>query len=151
MHQSSSSRPSHRDHHFDLSMTQQPKSSCHFLVLLTFDHLHSLMLLAYDNSIWCALEVHNGDSRQTWFVLRPLCDLGRDFPLASNLTTNWLRGLFCTLWSATIFFFSTFAFSTVGATTIGSLAFTNFISLEMFTAKLLSPVYPNPFLSEKVF
>ena len=31
------------------------------LVLLTFDRLHSSMLLAYDNLVWCALEVHNGD------------------------------------------------------------------------------------------
>ena len=88
---------------------------------------------------------------QTWFVHGPLCDLGRDFPLASGLTTNWLRGLFNTHWSAIFFFFSNLAFSTVGATTIGYLAFTNFTSLKIFTAELLSRMYPNPVLSEKVF
>ena len=61
MHESSSSRPSFRDLHFDLLMAQHPKFSCHFLAFLTFDHLHSSMLLAYDNSVWSALEVHNGD------------------------------------------------------------------------------------------
>ena len=50
-------------------MTQQPKSSCHFLVLLTFDHLHSSMLLAYDNPVQCALEVHNGDRHGSFLDL----------------------------------------------------------------------------------
>ena len=45
----------------------------------------------------------------------------------------------------------TFVFSTVEATTSSSLAFTNFTSLGMFTAELLSPMYPNLVLSEKVF
>ena len=35
-------------------------------------------------------------------------------------------------------------------TTTGSLAFTNFTSLEIFTAELLSPVYPNPVLLKEV-
>ena len=41
----------------------------------------------------------------TWFVLEPLCDFEGDFPLASDLTVDWLRGLFNTLWSTTFFFF----------------------------------------------
>ena len=59
MHQSSSSRSLFRDHYSDLLMTQQPKSFCHFLVLLTFDHLHSSKILAYDNWVGCALEVRS--------------------------------------------------------------------------------------------
>ena len=62
-----------------------------------------------------------------------------------------ITGLFNTHWSVPFFFFSTFAFSIVGATTTGSLAFTNFTSLEIFIAELLSLVCPNPVLSEKVF
>ena len=88
---------------------------------------------------------------QTWFVLGPLCDLGRDFLLASALTTDWLRGLFYTRWLVAFFFFSTFAFSTTGATTTGSVAITNFTSLEIFTVELLSPVYRNPVFSKKGF
>ena len=67
---------------------------------------------------------------------------------------HWLvarRGLFNILWSATFFSFSTFVFSIVRATTTGSLAFTNFTSLEIFTAELLSSVYSNSVLSEKGF
>ena len=40
-----------------------------------------------------------------WFILGPLCDHGRDFALAANLTTDWLQGLFTAHWSATFFFF----------------------------------------------
>ena len=86
-----------------------------------------------------------------WFILGPLCNCGRDFSLAVDLTTDWLQDLLNSHWSATFFFFSTFSFSTVEAPTVSSLAFTNFTSLEMFTAELLSSVYPNPILSEKVF
>ena len=71
--------------------------------------------------------------------------------MASELTVDWLQGLFNTLCSAIFFFFSTLAFSTFGTTAIGSLAFTNFTSLEMFTAELLPPVYHNPVSLEKVF
>ena len=88
---------------------------------------------------------------KTWFVLGPLYDLGRDFPLASALTTDWLWGLFNTCWSAAFLALSSFAFSIVGATTTGSLVFINFTSLEIFIVELLSPVYPNPILSEKCF
>ena len=73
MHQSSSSHPSFRDHYFNLLITQQSKSSCHFLVLLTFDHLHSLMLSFYDNWVGVPLKfavmthmVHSRTSLRSW-------------------------------------------------------------------------------------
>ena len=40
-------------------------------------------------------------SPQWWhkcFVLGPLCDFGSDFPLASGLTIDWLRGFINTRW-----------------------------------------------------
>ena len=124
-------------------------------VLLSFLGLLDLWSLAFLNSLnlWQLGRVCPWSPQwwHTWFVLRPLYDRGREFALALNLTTDRLWGLFNTRWSVTFFFFSTFAFSTVGVTTTGSLAFTNFTSLEMFTAELISPVYPNLVLSEKVF
>ena len=124
-------------------------------VLLSFLGPLELWSLAFLNalSLWQFGRVCLWSSQwwHTWFVQGPLCDHGRDFALASNLTTDWLRGLFNTCWSATFFFFSTFAFSTVGVTTIGSLASINFTSLEIFTVELFSPMYPNPVLSEKDF
>ena len=50
----------------------------------------------------------------TWFILGPLCDHGRDFALVADLAIDWLRGLFNTCWSATLFFFSSFVFSKIG-------------------------------------
>ena len=116
-------------------------------VLLSFLGPLDLWSLAFLNalSLWSPQWWH------TWFVLGLLCDHGRDFALVLDLTTVWFRGLFNTRWLATFFFFSTFAFSTVGATTIGSLAFTNFTSLEIFTAELISPMCPSPVLLKKDF
>ena len=71
--------------------------------------------------------------------------------MASVLTVDWLRGLFNTRWSAIFFFSFTFAFSIVGTNPFDSLAFTNFTSLVTLTPVLLSPVYPNSVLLEKVF
>ena len=59
MHQSSSSHPSLQNHHLNLLITQHPNSFCHFLVLSTFKHLNSSMLVAYDNWVWCDLEFHS--------------------------------------------------------------------------------------------
>ena len=131
---------------FDDSTTQ---------VLLSFLGPLDLWSLAFLNalSLWQLGRVCPW-SPQWWhrcFILGPLCDRGRDFALAANLTTDWLWGLFNTSWSTTFFFYSTFAFSTVETTTVNSLAFTNFTSLEMFIAELLYLVYPNPVLSKKVF
>ena len=36
------------------------------ITFLTFEHLHSLMLEAYENSIWCVLEFHS-DGRNVKF------------------------------------------------------------------------------------
>ena len=66
IHQSSSSHPSLRNLHLDLLIFQQPNFFCHFLVLLTFEHLNSLMLAAYDNLVWCDLEFHS-DGRSAEF------------------------------------------------------------------------------------
>ena len=148
MHRSSLSRPLQRDHHFNLLMTQQPTSSCHFLVLLTFDHLHSSVLLAYDNSVWCALEVHNGDIYGSF----------SDFFVILEEISLWLQPspqigyrVCSTPVGQPHSSFSHPAFSTAGATTTSSLAFTNFTSLEIFIVELLSPVYPNSVLSKKGF
>ena len=59
MHQSFSSHPSLRNHHLDLLIAQQPNSFCHFLVLLTFEHLNSSMLAIYDNWVWYDLKFHS--------------------------------------------------------------------------------------------
>ena len=93
-------------------------------------------------------------SQQWWqkcFVLGPLWDFGSDFPLALGFTTNWLRGFINTRWSVTFLYFSSFTFTTFVVATIGSLTFTNFISLDILAAELLSPLYPNLLLSEKGF
>ena len=88
---------------------------------------------------------------QKCWVLEPLYDFGRDFPLPLGLTTDWLGGLVKNRWSVTFRFFSDFTFSTTEVSTTDSLAFTNFISLDILTAELLSPVYPNPLMSENGF
>ena len=120
-------------------------------VLLSFLGPLDLWSLAFLNalSLWQLGRVCPWSPQwwRTWFVLGSLCDCGRDSAMTSDLTIVWLRGLFNIHWSATFFFFSPFVYSIVEATTTGSLALTNFTSLEIFTAELLSPVFPNPVLS----
>ena len=67
------------------------------------------------------MTIWSGVSLKSTVMAGPFCDFGSDFPLASNLTTDWLQGLFNTRWSISFLFFSTFVVAI-----IGSLAFTNF-------------------------
>ena len=70
-----------------------------------------------------------------------------------TILTSWLLNkpisFVNTRWSATFLFFSSFTFSAIVATTISSLVFTNFTSLEILIAELLSPIYPNLVLGKK--
>ena len=123
--------------------------------LLSFLGPPDLWALAFFNalSLW-QFGLVSPWSPQWWqkcFVLRALYDFESDFPLALGLTTNWLEGFIKTRWSITFLFFSAFTFSTVVIATIGSLAFTNFISLDILALELFSPVYHNLFLLEKGF
>ena len=148
MHQSSASRPSFWDHYFNLLMTQQPKSSCHFLVLLTFDHCipqcSQVMTIGSGVALKLAVMtqmIHSRTSLISWKRFYSSCK--PDHGLITGLVQHPLVNY--------ILFFSPFVFSTIVTTTTGFLAFTNFTSLEIFMAKLLSPMYPNPIFSEKVF
>ena len=81
------------------------------------------MLVAYDNLVWFDLEFHSD---------------GRSVEFSDSFVTLGMISL-------------GFTFLAFVVATIGSLAFTNFTSLEILAAELLSLVYRNPVLLEKDF